>query len=266
MQYDTILIQLDERLLDICQGDLATRNQLSHEHDLYRRYCQQNIEDEDDISESEEKAIEELQSENVLRDILFKKFRKSTNSKEVIYYCRGGEPLWTTDWGQKPQGRQLSCLNHGSDSETSEDEPEAEPGEAYVGGTGVDENDDHESEPQLEPQLEAQFKSQLELGDASDSPQSRPGEVEEMVESTKETKTTEKTMIHIPDCERCGAKRSFEFQVLPQFQFFTQCDRIEFGSVSIYTCSASCHLGGEYAVERIHLESDLSMMPRQRLT
>lgn len=49
----------------------------------------------------------------------------------------------------------------------------------------------------------------------------------------------------IPCCERCGAPRRFEFQVLPTLINSLETDpedpeSIDFGSIAVYTCSASC--------------------------
>lgn len=62
----------------------------------------------------------------------------------------------------------------------------------------------------------------------------------------------------IPDCPKCGAKRKFEFQILPTIvSFIVPREDIElndttldFGSIAIYTCSNSCALDvGEFAEE-----------------
>ena len=51
----------------------------------------------------------------------------------------------------------------------------------------------------------------------------------------------------IPPCARCGAPRWFEFQVLPQLLLSldqnedpTATDSLDWGTVAVYTCSASC--------------------------
>ena len=49
----------------------------------------------------------------------------------------------------------------------------------------------------------------------------------------------------IPCCERCGAPRKFEFQILPtiisQLGVDAESDyALDFGSVAVYTCSKSC--------------------------
>ena len=53
----------------------------------------------------------------------------------------------------------------------------------------------------------------------------------------------------VPPCQRCGAARQFEFQVLPQIINHLGVDSelasaVDFGSIAVYTCSASCSLGG----------------------
>ena len=57
---------------------------------------------------------------------------------------------------------------------------------------------------------------------------------------------TDKT---VPPCPRCGAARRFEFQVLPQIINHLNVDSelasaVDFGSIAVYTCGASCALGG----------------------
>ncbi|OON23072.1 programmed cell death protein 2 domain protein [Opisthorchis viverrini] len=51
----------------------------------------------------------------------------------------------------------------------------------------------------------------------------------------------------IPNCEACGAKRVFEFQVTPQILNYLKLDRLgeacpDFGSLYVFTCSESCPL------------------------
>lgn len=43
-----------------------------------------------------------------------------------------------------------------------------------------------------------------------------------------------------PQCENCGAPRKFEFQIQPQLISLLDSDRLDFGIVCIYSCSASC--------------------------
>jgi len=45
----------------------------------------------------------------------------------------------------------------------------------------------------------------------------------------------------IPNCPRCGAPRHFEFQLLPQLLYYLKLhDEIDFGTLAVYTCDASC--------------------------
>jgi pre-rRNA-processing protein TSR4 len=49
----------------------------------------------------------------------------------------------------------------------------------------------------------------------------------------------------IPACENCGSKRKFELQIMPQLLFFLKSNddvknSIEFGTLALYTCAASC--------------------------
>lgn len=52
----------------------------------------------------------------------------------------------------------------------------------------------------------------------------------------------------VPNCERCGAKRLFEFQVQPQLLHYLSDSKaganLDWGVVAIFTCSDSCSLDG----------------------
>lgn len=67
---------------------------------------------------------------------------------------------------------------------------------------------------------------------------------------------------NVPNCARCGAKRRFEFQILPQLinHLDVDCElasAVDFGSIAVYTCSRSCappetkKEGGEQTVSEI---------------
>eukprot|EP00887_Chlorella_sp_A99_P000437 scaffold17.g437.t1 len=55
---------------------------------------------------------------------------------------------------------------------------------------------------------------------------------------------------NIPPCERCGASRRFEFQVMPQLLNHLGVDAAhpaspDWGTLAVYTCSASCSASGD---------------------
>ncbi|XP_067845645.1 programmed cell death protein 2 [Heptranchias perlo] len=56
----------------------------------------------------------------------------------------------------------------------------------------------------------------------------------------------------IPNCS-CGAKRVFEFQVMPQLLYQLKVDRLgeslDWGTLVVYTCEQSCDHGNEYSPE-----------------
>ncbi|WAR23247.1 PDCD2-like protein [Mya arenaria] len=58
----------------------------------------------------------------------------------------------------------------------------------------------------------------------------------------------------IPDCD-CGAKRQFEFQVLPHLLSHLNVDRLgaslDWGTLCVYTCVDSCETGNQYKREFI---------------
>ncbi|CAL1280443.1 unnamed protein product [Larinioides sclopetarius] len=65
----------------------------------------------------------------------------------------------------------------------------------------------------------------------------------------------------IPDCE-CGAKRVFEFQVMPQLLNYLSLDSvddsIDWGTLAVYTCSQSCEKGVEGYVKEFVWKQDFS--------
>lgn len=56
----------------------------------------------------------------------------------------------------------------------------------------------------------------------------------------------------IPDCP-CGAKRIFEFQVMPHLLNYLKADRlgrsVDWGVLAVFTCAESCGLGTGYTEE-----------------
>ncbi|KAK2197657.1 Programmed cell death protein 2 [Babesia duncani] len=76
--------------------------------------------------------------------------------------------------------------------------------------------------------------------------------------------SSERPDYHIPNCEQCGGIRTFEFQILPQILHHLEVPRIEFGTVTIYTCANSCKIEG-YAREYVFVEADVSMVKRLSL-
>ena len=59
----------------------------------------------------------------------------------------------------------------------------------------------------------------------------------------------------IPDCENCGSKRVFEFQIMPQLLTVLKLDKslnessIDWGTLAIYTCESNCNEGPAYSQE-----------------
>ncbi|CDR94773.1 programmed cell death protein 2, putative [Babesia bigemina] len=183
----TLEATLPEALLRICEGEiLEPENYLAHEKELYRKYqemkAQRGAGDEEELDESEEKAIEAIQEERLVVDRNFERFCKRTTPNDVVYYCRDGKPMWTSDRAPK-----LTCA-------TTKDAPE-----------------------------------------------------------DKEV---------VPVCSNCGGQRSFEFQVLPQMLVHLGPVRLDFASVAVYTCAASCNLLGQYQEEFVYVEPDLSLAPK----
>ncbi|XP_054990977.1 programmed cell death protein 2 [Sorex araneus] len=67
----------------------------------------------------------------------------------------------------------------------------------------------------------------------------------------------------IPDCP-CGAKRIFEFQVMPQLLNHLKADRlgisVDWGVLAVFTCAESCRLGTDY-IEEFVWKQDITDIP-----
>lgn len=60
----------------------------------------------------------------------------------------------------------------------------------------------------------------------------------------------------VPDCELCGAKRKFEFQIMSQMLNYMRLDNVsdqgvDWGTLAIYACEDNCDLGKVYKKEWI---------------
>nr|BAN64236.1 programmed cell death protein 2, putative [Babesia bovis] len=180
--HQTLDATFPECLLDICEGDIKEPDDyLAYERELYRKYQEKRAAGtvkDDDMDESEERAIEDIQRERLVKDVSFQRFCKRTTPEDVLYYCRDGIPMWTSD-----RAPRLEC---------------AQPGDA---GSSAE----------------------------------------------------------VPLCDLCGGPRAFEFQVLPQMLVHLKGTRLDFASVVVYTCAASCRLDGKYQPEFIYVERDYSL-------
>lgn len=58
----------------------------------------------------------------------------------------------------------------------------------------------------------------------------------------------------IPECHLCGQARRFEFQIMPQLLFYLKESSMDWGTIAIYTCSASCDTLDSYVVEHAYLQ------------
>ncbi|KAK1443220.1 pcdc2 programmed cell death protein 2 like protein [Babesia gibsoni] len=100
VKHQTLEATLPESLLDICEGEIKhPDNYLQHEKELYRRYQEAKAkgDGEDELDESEEQAIENIQKERLVVDHSFDSFCQRTTAQDVIYYCRDGQPMWISD-------------------------------------------------------------------------------------------------------------------------------------------------------------------------
>lgn len=67
----------------------------------------------------------------------------------------------------------------------------------------------------------------------------------------------------IPDCERCGGPRTFEFQILSTLLNFLgishiAVDSLDWGSLYIYTCKRNCPVGSDIFAEEYLWKQDFS--------
>ncbi|KAI8574791.1 hypothetical protein RHMOL_Rhmol01G0381200 [Rhododendron molle] len=57
----------------------------------------------------------------------------------------------------------------------------------------------------------------------------------------------------IPNCSYCGGPRGFEFQILPQLLYYfgvkNDVDSLDWATIVVYTCEASCEESGRYKEE-----------------
>ena len=65
--------------------------------------------------------------------------------------------------------------------------------------------------------------------------------------TSKEKSDGGKQPFRVEPCKLCGAERKYEFQVLPTSLYYLEEDdghrhAIDFGTIVVYTCSASCNL------------------------
>lgn len=53
----------------------------------------------------------------------------------------------------------------------------------------------------------------------------------------------------VPSCERCGSRRAFEFQIMPQMLNTIKEPAFDWGIINVYTCLASCDTADAYVEE-----------------
>ena len=58
-----------------------------------------------------------------------------------------------------------------------------------------------------------------------------------------------------PDCDSCGSPRVFEFQVQPELIHLLKLDKLEWGILAVYTCSANCGREG-YVKEFVYRQPE----------
>lgn len=63
-----------------------------------------------------------------------------------------------------------------------------------------------------------------------------------------------------PDCENCGSKRIFEFQIMPQLLNYLKEEILDWGTIGVYTCSESCSTSSKYVEEHV-IKQDIVSEP-----
>lgn len=53
----------------------------------------------------------------------------------------------------------------------------------------------------------------------------------------------------VPPCDRCGSRRAFEFQIMPQMLNTIKEPAFDWGIINVYTCAASCDMSSAYVEE-----------------
>lgn len=56
-------------------------------------------------------------------------------------------------------------------------------------------------------------------------------------------------MAFVPNCEACGSRRTFEFQIMPQMLNELKNYELDWGIIAVYTCENDCHTNGKYVQE-----------------
>ncbi|KAF5397623.1 Programmed cell death protein 2 [Paragonimus heterotremus] len=126
-----------------------------------------------------------------------------------------------------------------SEIDTDESEPE-DVDESFRLLEGSEESDQLESLAKRETKDEARFRRFKQVLSTE------PDQVVRLERGGKPLWLSETPPV-VADCEACGAKRVFEFQVTPQLLIYLKLDQLgktspDFGSLYIFTCSASCPL------------------------
>lgn len=68
------------------------------------------------------------------------------------------------------------------------------------------------------------------------------------------SKKAKRLSVPPPVCPKCGSERDFEFQIVPQILHFLKSDLdLDFDSILVYTCVASCGGGGGAMCEEFAL-------------
>lgn len=56
----------------------------------------------------------------------------------------------------------------------------------------------------------------------------------------------------VPNCERCGSKRVFEFQIMPQLLNHLKQPDLDWGIIAVHTCESSCATDVAYTPEFVY--------------
>jgi len=166
----------------------------------------------------------------------------------------GGENKESSDWSVS------WCLKEGlldmeeepdSDSDPDMEKYERLAAEAGAGSLAASEGLEEVERDQVEDQVCESFRARLRRAG---------GQVVRYDRGGQPLLCTSKPLLPSPPCRHCGADTTFEFQVMPQLLTelglgLETCDGLDWGSLYVFTCQASCHIARGYREEYVQISN-----------
>ncbi|KAI5073568.1 hypothetical protein GOP47_0011581 [Adiantum capillus-veneris] len=144
------------------------------------------------------------------------------------------------------------------DEEEGSDEESAPSGNMALIGSGREDEISRqfqEVEPSLEQQHWASFQARISRAPGQVLRYCRSNDAKPLWARLDERPAT----TNIPHCPNCKERRIFEFQVLPQLLYYFRVsndpDALDWGTLAIYTCEASCTSSKAYIEEFVWVQS-----------